>query len=123
MALPFLACMIATAACYHLPPRVLPSILAVEGGHVGSISRHRNGTFDLGVMQGYTLWVPCFADITGMSHDAVRARLVADACFTCVYLNQAKGDVTRAVGLHHSHTPPARPRIRRKSCAQARTSR
>lgn len=56
-------------------------------------------------MQGYTLWVPCFADITGMSHDAVRARLVADTCFTCVYLNQAKGDVTRAVGLHHSHTP------------------
>lgn len=48
MALPFWACMIATAAFCHLPPRVLPSILAVEGGHVGSIGRHRNGTFDLG---------------------------------------------------------------------------
>lgn len=32
MAIPFLACMVATAAFYHLPPRVLPAIQAVEGG-------------------------------------------------------------------------------------------
>ena len=40
-----------TAAVYHLPPRVLPSIQAVEGGRVGLAHLNRNGTEDLGVMQ------------------------------------------------------------------------
>ena len=39
MAVPFLACMVAAAAWYHLPPRVLPSIQAVEGGRPGLVRR------------------------------------------------------------------------------------
>jgi hypothetical protein len=113
MAIPFLACMVATASFYHLPPRVLPSIQMVEGGRLGTISRNVNGSSDLGVMQVNTLWVPRFAAITGMTEGAVRTRLIIDPCFNIaaagaimrVYLNESRGDLLRAAGFYHSHTP------------------
>ena len=113
MAIPFLACMAAAAAFYHLPPRVLPSIQVVEGGAPGMVSRNSDGSSDLGVMQVNTLWIPKFANITHMTPDAVRARLIADPCFNIaaaaaimrLYLGEANGDVVRAVGAYHSHTP------------------
>jgi hypothetical protein len=113
MAIPFLACMVATAAFYHLPPRVLPSIQVVEGGRPGMISPNTDGSSDFGVMQVNSLWAPRFAAITGMAEDAVRARLIADPCFNIaasgaimrVYLNESRGDLLRAVGFYHSHTP------------------
>jgi hypothetical protein len=113
MAIPFLACMVAAATFYHLPPRVLPSIQGVEGGSPGTISLNTDGSADLGVMQVNTLWVPKFAAITGMPVDAVRTQLVFDPCFNIaaagaimrVYLNESRGDLLRAVGFYHSHTP------------------
>ena len=113
MALPFLACMLATASFYHLPPRVLPSIQVVEAGRQGTISRNPDGSSDLGVMQVNTLWVPRIVAITGMTQEAVRSRLIADPCFNIaasgaimrVYLNESRGDLLRAVGFYHSHTP------------------
>jgi hypothetical protein len=113
MTIPFLACMVATAAFYHLPPRVLPSIQVVEAGRPGTISQNTDGSADLGVMQVNTLWLPRFAAITGMTETAVRTRLIADPCFNIaaagaimrIYLTEADGDLLRAVGFYHSHTP------------------
>jgi hypothetical protein len=113
MTIPFLACMVATATFYHLPPRVLPSIHVVEAGQPGTVSRNADGSEDLGVMQVNTLWVPRFAAITGMSEEAVRTRLIADPCFNIaaagaimrLYLTETRGDLLRAVGFYHSHTP------------------
>jgi len=48
---PFLACMSLVASIYNLPPRVLPSIQATEGGVAGLAVRNGNGIEDLGVMQ------------------------------------------------------------------------
>jgi hypothetical protein len=113
MAIPFLACMVATAAFYHLPPRVLPSIQVVEAGRPGVVSRNADGSADLGVMQVNTLWVPKFAAITGMSEESVRNRLTEDPCFNIaaagaimrLYLTETNGDLLQAVGFYHSHTP------------------
>ena len=58
---PYLACMLSVSQFYHLPPRVLPSIQVVEAGEPGTISRNRNGTGDLGVMQVNSNWVPYLA--------------------------------------------------------------
>ena len=44
MPVPFLACMVAVSAFYGLPPRVLPSIQAVEGGQVGTVNRNLDGS-------------------------------------------------------------------------------
>lgn len=113
MAVPFLACMAATAAFYALPPRVLPSIHVIEGGVPGSVHRNANGSEDLGVMQINTIWVGPIARVTRMDAPAVRARLIADPCFNIAasgavmrtYLHESQGDLMAAVGYYHSHTP------------------
>jgi hypothetical protein len=113
VAVPFIACMAAAAAFYHLPPRVLPSIQAVEGGFVGSIHHNTDGTDDFGVMQVNTRWVQPLAQVAALSSEEVRARLVGDACFNIAAaalilragLNEARGDMMRAIGNYHSHTP------------------
>ena len=112
MGIPFLACMIATASFYHLPPRLLPVIQAVEGGRPGVVQTNTNGSADLGVMQINSVWVPPLAHATGLSPDAVRSRLIGEPCFNIaaagaimrLYLNEAHGDLMMAVGYYHSHT-------------------
>lgn len=102
-----------TASVYQLPPRVLPSIQSVEGGRVGLARPNRNGSEDLGLMQINTLWVGPLARYTGWPEAVVRDRLLHDPCFNIAaaglilrtYLNETKGDVLRAVGNYHSHTP------------------
>lgn len=113
MAVPYLACMALVASLYDLPPRVLPSIQAVEGGWPGLVSRNTNGSEDLGVMQINTLWLPALARYTGLDEAVVRDRLVNQPCFNIAaagailrtYLNETRGDLMRAIGNYHSHTP------------------
>jgi hypothetical protein len=113
MAVPYLAFMLAVSQVYHLPPRVLPSVQVVEAGRPGTISFNANGTGDLGVMQINTRWVPYIAAWWGMTPRTVVERLIGDPNFNIVaagaimriYLDEAHGDVVRAVGYYHSHTP------------------
>lgn len=101
------------AHLYSLPPRVLPSIQAVEGGAPGVVSRNANGSDDLGVMQVNTLWLSPLSRYTGLDPATIRARLISRPCFNIAaagaifryYLDQDGGDVMRAVGDYHSHTP------------------
>ncbi len=116
MAVPFLACMVAVAAFYQLPPRVLPAIQAVEGGRIGTVHVNTDGSEDLGVMQVNTRWVAILARTIGAAPAATRQRLIDDACFNIAaagiilrtYLNEARGDLLLAVGHYHSHTPALR---------------
>ena len=113
MAVPYLACMALTASFYHLPPRVLPSIQHVEGGAVGTVHANNDGTEDFGVMQVNTRWVPHIARVARMSEADTRTRLIQDSCFNVTaaglilrtYLNEEHGNLMRAVGDYHSHTP------------------
>ena len=114
MAIPYLACMILASKLYGLPPRVLPSIQAVEGGRVGSVSVNADGSADLGVMQINTLWIPALVKSTGRSPDLVRRQLIQEPCFNItvagailrLYLDETRNDLMRAVGNYHSHTAP-----------------
>jgi len=112
MPVPFLACMLLTASVYHLPPRVLPALLAVEGGRPGLVHLNKDQSEDLGVMQINTLWIAPLARYAALPQDVVRDRLVNDPCFNIAasglimrrYLNETKGDLMLAVGNYHSHT-------------------
>ena len=105
--------MAAAAAFYHLPPRVLPSIQAVEGGTIGLVRFDANGSADLGVMQVNTIWVRPLADIAHMNTEAVIERLLHDGCFNIgasaaimrLYLTEAHGNLMTAIGYYHSHSP------------------
>ena len=113
MAVPYLACMLATAHFYALPPRVLPVIQAVEGGRPGIVSSNANGSADLGLMQVNTLWVRPVAEVAGLDPVVTRARLISDPCFSIAaagailraYLRETGGNLMRAIGDYHSHTP------------------
>lgn len=113
MAVPYLACMALVASLYNLPPRVLPSIQAVEGGAPGTVHRNRDGSDDLGVMQVNTRWLGPLAAYTGLPADVVRDRLIFQPCFNIAaagailrtYLDEAGGALMPAVGNYHSHTP------------------
>lgn len=113
MNIPLLACMASVAAFYHLPPRVLPSIQAVEGGAIGVVHRNANGSQDLGVMQVNTRWLESLARVAHLTPVHVRVRLIYDECFNVAaagaimrsYLNETAGDLMLAVGDYHSHTP------------------
>jgi hypothetical protein len=104
--------MLATAAYYHLPPRVLPSIQAVEGGYPGAAHVNTDGSTDLGVMQINTVWVQTIASHISWQAAAVRARLTDDPCFNIaaagaildLYRVQERGDLMAAIGDYHSHT-------------------
>ena len=111
-AIPFLACMLATAAAYHLPPRLLPAIQQVEGGTTGTVHPNTNGSDDLGVMQINSAWLGRIGAITGLPAAQVRDRLIDDGCFNIAAagmilhaaLDEADQDLLRAIGFYHSHT-------------------
>lgn len=112
--LPYLACMIAVATYDHLPPRVLPSIQAVEGGSVGTVHPNANGSEDLGIMQINTVWVQPLARFTAMPVSVVRDRLVNDACFNIAAagailranMDATGGNLMQSIGNYHSRTVP-----------------
>jgi len=125
---PFLACMALVASVYHLPPRVLPAIQAVEGGFVGSVSHNADGSDDFGVMQVNTVWLAPLSRVSRLPEGEVRRRLVAEPCFNIAaaglvmrfYLNETHGDLMRAVGDYHSHTPVRNADYRARVLAAAR---
>jgi hypothetical protein len=114
--------MLTVASLYHLPPRALPSIQAVEGGAVGVKHVNANGSVDLGVMQVNTLWLGPLSRVTRQPTDAIRRRLVDDGCFNILaagailrtYLDNEKDDLLKAVGDYHSHTPALNLAYRQK---------
>ena len=113
MTVPYMACMALVAQIYSLPPRVLPSIQAVEGGGPGVTHRNANGSSDLGVMQINTLWLPALSRYTRLDPAVVQDRLLHQACFNIAaaglimrtYLDETRGDLMPAIGNYHSHTP------------------
>ena len=114
MAIPFAACMALVASIYNLPPRVLPSIHAVEGGEIATEHLNHDGSIDLGYMQVNTRWLPALSRYTRQPSDAVRHQLLDRPCYNIAaagfimrsYLDETGGDLMRAVGDYHSHTAP-----------------
>jgi len=127
MAAPILACMAAAAAFYHLPPQILPSIQAVEGGQPGLMRMNANQTADLGLMQVNSIWIEPLARYSHLSPAVVLARLRGDTCFNIAaagaimryYLREAHGNLMVAIGYYHSHTATIGQEYRQKVIAAA----
>lgn len=108
-----LACFSLVATLYGLPPRVLPAILRVEGGGIGTVHHNTDGSDDLGPMQINTRWLPALARYTGLPEAELRRRLLQVPCFNIAIggavlrtaLDETGGDLLRAIGNYHSHTP------------------
>jgi Transglycosylase SLT domain len=77
------------------------------------VHHNTDGSDDLGVMQVNTRWVPAIAAYIHRDPTEVRARLIAEPCYNIAaagailhaYLRETRGNLMRAVGYYHSHTP------------------
>ena len=107
------ACMALSATLNSLPPQILPAIQIIEGGRPGAELHNRNGSHDLGLMQINTLWLLPLSRTTGLRDAELRTKLLNDPCFNIaaaaailsLNLRKTGGDLWRAVGEYHSHTP------------------
>jgi hypothetical protein len=50
-------CIYTAAAVYRVEPAIIASVLSVENGRVGTASKNKDGSYDLGVMQINTVWL------------------------------------------------------------------
>src|SRR3989338_3430907 len=91
---------------YHVPAKLIISVLNVEGGKVGQAVKNTNGSYDLGPMQINTSWQKPLQQ-QGVSLQQVRD----DACTNIKVVtwilsrNIADGkDLFDGIGDYHSHT-------------------
>lgn len=99
-------CINRAAVVYHVPAKLILSILAIEGGRVGLASANKNGTFDYGPMQINSIW------LTKIQHYGyTRQQLQYDPCVNVAVgtwilsQNIANASTTwNGIGGYHSHT-------------------
>jgi len=127
MAAAILACMLASAMHYRLPPRVLPAIQRVEGGVMGKVSQNTDGSVDIGLMQINSRWILPIASMTHQTPSQVATRLALEPCFNVaaaamilrMALDNEHGNLLRAIGDYHSRTLPLNMAYQRKVIAAA----
>lgn len=105
-------CINQAAVTYYVPAQVIISVLAVEGGEVGTASSNKNGTVDYGPMQINSSWLPKIS-----AYGYSRHQLQYDPCAnvmvgTWILSNRiaesvaaTKGDYWKGVAGYHSKTP------------------
>lgn len=105
-------CLTAAAHAYQIPQSYLYAILAVEGGRVGEAVSDKNGTSDLGPFQINTRWGTAIARYWRLPIEEALVRIRDDGCANALAAtailkgcaNEAGGDLSKAVGLYHSHS-------------------
>lgn len=99
-------CINHAAIAYHVPAKVILSVIKQENGRNGLAKPNKNGTFDYGVMQVNTIWLSKLANYGYTKED-----LQYDACknvnvgtwILAQGLAQAK-TAWHGIGNYNSHT-------------------
>ena len=113
--IPLATCLLAASYANNLEPRLLMSVIAVEGGRIGLAAKNKNGTEDLGIMQINTgAWLKLVSRVFFLGDkEKAYIRLKDDGCFNIsvgawilsTSIRQEKGDVWSSLGRYHSNTP------------------
>jgi soluble lytic murein transglycosylase-like protein len=109
-------CINQAAINYHVPAALIISILAIEGGRVGSASSNKNGTFDYGPMQINSIWMPKI-QAYGYTKEQIQYDPCSNVTVGAWILSQnitQSSTVWRGVGGYHSHTPALSDRYQTK---------
>lgn len=100
-------CINQAAIAYHVPATMILSIMKKEGGRNGQAVRNKNGTYDLGVMQINTSWLPTLSRY-GYTKEDIQFNACKNVMVgTWILANSVADGKTawQGVGNYHSHTP------------------
>jgi len=112
-------CVTAAARSYEgVSPLMLKTVVAVEGGQIGTVRKNKDGSFDLGPMQINTINLPDIAKATGFTArdlllDGCK-NIKAGAWLLSRHLKDTDGSYWLAMGNYHSKTPSLRLTYLRK---------
>lgn len=100
-----LSCINESAIQYHVPATMILSVIKTENGSNGSRVKNTNGTYDLGVMQINTSWLPILQK-KGISEEELRSNPCVNVHVGTWILAQgiANSEGWRGVGNYHSYT-------------------
>lgn len=110
-----LQCINQAALQYHVPAAIILSVIKTENGHNGLAIKNSNGTYDLGIMQINSCWLP-----TLVRYGLNRKNLQFNACLNIkvgtwiLAQGIAKGEGWRGIGNYHSFTPVYNQSYRQK---------
>lgn len=110
-----LECINQAAVTYHVPATMIVSVMKIENGQNGMAIKNKNGTYDLGVMQINSSWLPKLK-----KHGIDKATLQHDGCMNVMVgswiLAQgiAKSEGWVGLGNYHSATPKHNERYRER---------
>ena len=108
--LAFASCIYSAAHAYRVPPQAITSIMSVEGGHQGqAVGPNINGTYDLGLMQVNSRWVPQLAQIWHVNYRTAYAALRDNNCEniyvgTWILKQNIAGTGSLSSGIAHYHS-------------------
>lgn len=100
-----ISCINRAAVEFHVPATLIVSVLSIERGATGTISRNKNGTYDMGPMQINSSWLPTLKKYSYSAND-----IIYDACKN-VYVGawilanniSKSNELWKGVGNYHSH--------------------
>jgi soluble lytic murein transglycosylase-like protein len=101
-----LHCINEAAIEYHVPAKLIISILDVERGKIGRIERNKNGSYDIGPMQINSSWLPTLKRY-GITRENVLFNPCTNIRIGTWILAQAiagENDLLTGVGDYNSHT-------------------
>ena len=105
------ACMARSAAAYKLPLVLLQAIAKTEGGTTGTVSRNKNGSVDMGVMQVNSIHLQS-APHRFLARGVTAQQLINDDCINIAagasilrYEIDRAPDFWTGVARYHSRTP------------------
>lgn len=108
-----LSCLLQASSTNNLDPKLVASVIGVEGGSAGLVSVNKNGSEDLGIMQiNDKVWLPIVSKaLFKGDENKARYALINDPCFNIKVgswilsraIKEADGDVYKGVGFYHSH--------------------
>lgn len=99
-------CINQAAIVYHVPAKLIISILNIERGKIGLASKNKNGSYDLGPMQINTCWWPTLYHY-GISPQQVKNDACTNVKVGTWILSKAianSTDLNSGIGYYHSHT-------------------
>lgn len=116
------ACVVRAAAQYELPPGLVLSVMKVEGGVDGAVHRNSNGSYDYGLMQINSVWLPKLATM-GITRDHLVHRTCDNVSVAAWIMRQnldASDHFWKGVGNYHSRNARANQDYQRKIASAAR---